>query len=313
MKKIIISIVLLLLSVACTKADYVDISKFFFSDSQKKEFELKIENISKEIEKGNNVTENRIEKAKLLLWLHKFKIALNELESKDMPDNNPEVLFMKGFIYFEIGNDQKALDNLMILEKMKCNIDSKKKLIVEKRIRLLNSIAQNKKIAQPKWQELSNNKNCYVWNPHPKMQETVEWSGNCKNGKIDGEGVLKWNDYTLHGKAKEGFIEGSMNILYDDGTKFAGNMMKSEISGRGQWIYSSGVVFDVEYSKDLSQQIVKGRYIFPNGSKYEGNFFNERPDESGQAWCADGKNTQFIIVRREVDDRIWDIFFNCKK
>lgn len=313
MKNLIILMFLSLLSVACTKTDYVDMSKFFFSDSQKKEFELKIENISKEIERGNDVIENRIEKAKLLLWLHKFKAALNELESKDMPNNNPEVLFMKGFIYFEIGNDQRALDNLMILEKMKVNIDSKKKRIVEKRIRLLNSITQNKEIVQPKWQEVSNNKNCYVWNPHPKMQETVEWSGNCKNGKIDGEGVLKWNDYTLHGKAKEGFIEGSMNILYDDGTKFAGNMMKSEISGTGQWIYSSGVVFDVEYSKDLSQQIVKGRYIFPNGNKYEGNFFNERPDESGQAWCADGKNTQFIIVRREVDDRIWDIFFNCKK
>ncbi len=313
MKKIIISIVLLLLSVACTKADYVDMSKFFFSDSQKKEFELKIENISKEIEKGNNVTENRIEKAKLLLWLHKFKTALNELESKNMPDNNPEILFMKGFIYFETGNDRKALDNLLILEKMKGNLDSKKKRILEKRIRLLNSITQDKEIVQPKWQELSNNKNCYVWNPHPKMEESVEWNGICKNGKIEGEGILKWNDYTLHGKANEGFIEGSIKILYDDGTKFTGNMTKSEIGGTGQWIYSSGVVFDVEYSKDLSQQIVKGRYIFPDGSKYEGKFFNERPDESGNAWCPNGKSTQFIIVRREVDDRIWDIFFNCKK
>ena len=57
----------MLLSVACTKVDYVDMSKFFFSDSQKKEFELKIENISKEIEKGSNVVENRIEKARLLM------------------------------------------------------------------------------------------------------------------------------------------------------------------------------------------------------------------------------------------------------
>ena len=31
-----------------------------------------------------------------------------------------------------------------------------------------------------------------IYNPQPKENETVKWSGNCVNGYADGSGKLEW-------------------------------------------------------------------------------------------------------------------------
>ena len=33
---------------------------------------------------------------------------------------------------------------------------------------------------------------CKVWDPMPQQNETVSWSGSCKNGLAQGRGVLQW-------------------------------------------------------------------------------------------------------------------------
>ena len=33
---------------------------------------------------------------------------------------------------------------------------------------------------------------CRVWNPNPTAQESVSWSGSCKDGFAQGEGVVQW-------------------------------------------------------------------------------------------------------------------------
>lgn len=35
-------------------------------------------------------------------------------------------------------------------------------------------------------------KGCKVWNAHPLGDESVAWSGSCKDGYADGPGVLQW-------------------------------------------------------------------------------------------------------------------------
>ncbi|MDY0117217.1 MAG: hypothetical protein RBR59_06560 [Sulfurimonadaceae bacterium] len=42
----------------------------------------------------------------------------------------------------------------------------------------------------PQW--LSDENNCKVYNPCPSETESIEWDGKCKNGKIEGQGILKW-------------------------------------------------------------------------------------------------------------------------
>ncbi len=40
------------------------------------------------------------------------------------------------------------------------------------------------------WQHLGNHENCVAWNPYPQDGETLIWTGECVNGKAEGEGEL---------------------------------------------------------------------------------------------------------------------------
>ena len=42
------------------------------------------------------------------------------------------------------------------------------------------------------WIEVGNRPGCYLWNPNPKPEETVTWSGTCVNGKASGKGRTEW-------------------------------------------------------------------------------------------------------------------------
>ncbi|MDP2755165.1 MAG: hypothetical protein Q8P40_12360 [Nitrospirota bacterium] len=44
--------------------------------------------------------------------------------------------------------------------------------------------------AEPNW--ITTDKGCKVWNPFPKPNESVTWSGECVDGKAHGYGVLQW-------------------------------------------------------------------------------------------------------------------------
>ena len=50
--------------------------------------------------------------------------------------------------------------------------------------------------AHPDW-ITATNQPCKIWNPEPQPNESVTWSGECKDGYASGEGVLRW---TLNGK-----------------------------------------------------------------------------------------------------------------
>ena len=52
------------------------------------------------------------------------------------------------------------------------------------------------------WMELTNQPECYVWNPDLKEEETVTWSGACSGGFAQGTGTLIWN-YSQWRKYKE--------------------------------------------------------------------------------------------------------------
>src|SRR5262245_58192243 len=41
---------------------------------------------------------------------------------------------------------------------------------------------------------------CRVWNPDPVPNESIKWSGACKNGLAEGHGRLEWFD---NGKSQE--------------------------------------------------------------------------------------------------------------
>ena len=58
----------------------------------------------------------------------------------------------------------------------------------------------------------------------------------------------------------------------------------------------------------VENQIVSGRWIFPNGTYYEGNFTNNKPNEKGRWYfgngnVVDGSYKQTVIPNEDPDDK----------
>ena len=49
------------------------------------------------------------------------------------------------------------------------------------------------KPATPDW-ITTTNKPCKVWNPNPEPNESVTWTGPCKDGYANGKGILFWTE-----------------------------------------------------------------------------------------------------------------------
>jgi hypothetical protein len=97
------------------------------------------------------------------------------------------------------------------------------------------------------------------------------YSGNWKNGKAEGKGILKYKDGGVYsGDWKDGKAEGIGTMVYADGSKYEGSWKASVAHGLGTMydvdgsiIYSgmwnNGKMVDVSYSteKNLAQKTVK--------------------------------------------------------
>jgi hypothetical protein len=46
---------------------------------------------------------------------------------------------------------------------------------------------------KPDW-ITTTNQPCKVWNPEPQPDESVTWSGDCKDGLATGKGSLRWTE-----------------------------------------------------------------------------------------------------------------------
>lgn len=101
---------------------------------------------------------------------------------------------------------------------------------------------------------------CKVWNDLQYRQGTVTWSGNCKYGLADDEGILVWS-YTEDGKPVE--------------ARFEGEMKAGDMNGRGTFVWPNGDRYEGEFSKGLMHGY--GEYAWANGRRYEGEFSRGRP------------------------------------
>ncbi|HEX3486370.1 MAG TPA: hypothetical protein VHT51_15000 [Micropepsaceae bacterium] len=86
--------------------------------------------------------------------------------------------------------------------------------------------AQPEKSATPDWITASN-KPCKVWNPEPQADESVTWSGACKDGYATGRGVLRWTengkpDMVFDGEYANGKRNGHGTIITPDGKRVEG-------------------------------------------------------------------------------------------
>ena len=87
-------------------------------------------------------------------------------------------------------------------------------------------MAQADKPAPPDW-ITATNQPCKIWNPQPQPDESVTWSGACKDGYASGQGVLKWTengkpDVEYEGGYQNGKRNGHGVMITPDGKRVEG-------------------------------------------------------------------------------------------
>jgi hypothetical protein len=109
---------------------------------------------------------------------------------------------------------------------------------------------------------------CKIANPFPQPKETVTWSGGCKNGLADGEGVMQW------------FIDGKPLDRYE------GSVQEGWAEGKGT-LEREGGRYAGEWKRSMQNGV--GRYDAPDGSWYEGQWKDGKPHGQGQYQTPDGR------------------------
>jgi hypothetical protein len=116
---------------------------------------------------------------------------------------------------------------------------------------------------------IADERGCKAANPFPQLEESITWSGACKDGFADGEGVLV---FLLRGR---------------EHSRFTGTLVLGWAQGRGVLQFPDGSKYQGEWAK--SQENGQGRREWPDGSWYEGAWKDGQPHGQGEYRRPDGR------------------------
>ena len=136
---------------------------------------------------------------------------------------------------------------------------------------------------------------CRIANPEPRPNERATWSGGCRNGYADGDGVLQW----IEDDQPQSRYEGHMTVGRPDGhgvyvyaeshTRFEGEFRNGRRHGRGTLTQSYGTRVTGLWDKGvLLEEHVEAEN--PNGYRYVGGWHNMRPQGRGEVTYDDGSH-----------------------
>ena len=154
---------------------------------------------------------------------------------------------------------------------------------------------------------------CTVWDPLPVPDETVRWTGSCKDGKASGAGMLtifkagaqvernegefvdgkqtghgvrRNSDGRYIGSFKDGLFDGTGLYVASTGMRYEGEWKGGNIEGRGKLSFSSGLRYEGQFRANTYSGV--GSMIFPNGSRYDGEYLLSAPNGTGVYRTASG-------------------------
>ena len=115
---------------------------------------------------------------------------------------------------------------------------------------------------------------CKIANPSPKPNETVTWTGECKDGFAEGTGVMQWFEDKQAGPRYEGTLahgalSGQGKLTLPDGSTYEGGWLDGRQSGQGTLRAS-------------------------DGGSYEGGWKNGKPDGHGVMHAATGETVDGV-------------------
>jgi hypothetical protein len=119
-------------------------------------------------------------------------------------------------------------------------------------------------------------KGCLVWNPYPQSEETITWSGPCRDGMASGTGELQWyragiKDSNYNGDMVAGKYDGK-GISIDSKGRYEGDFVAGKRTGYGTMAYLNGNRYTGEWLDGAGSG--NGKVTYPNGSSYEGGWLN---------------------------------------
>ena len=100
---------------------------------------------------------------------------------------------------------------------------------------VMSGAAAQPQKSKPDW-ITATNQPCKLWNPEPRPDESVTWSGDCKDGLATGKGVLKWTedgkpDVEFDGEYRNGKRNGPGVLIAPDGDRVEGVWVDDNLLG----------------------------------------------------------------------------------
>jgi hypothetical protein len=115
---------------------------------------------------------------------------------------------------------------------------------------------------------------CSAWNPYPTEGESITWSGGCRDGHLDGRGVLEWHyDGRVVERYDGEFRDGRQvgHGTYDngvDGRHYEGDFRAGRLTGRGVMTWRDGARYDGDFVDGRAHG--EGTYLDARGNRFTG-------------------------------------------
>jgi hypothetical protein len=154
---------------------------------------------------------------------------------------------------------------------------------------------------------------CTAWDPLPVPDETIGWTGACKDGKASGPGVLTILKAGVQVERNEGeFVDGKQTgpgVRRNPSGRYAGNFKDGLFDGKGVYVGANGMRYDGEWKNGNLEGYGKltfasglryeghfrantyngfGSMVFPNGGRYDGEYLLSTPHGAGVYKAANG-------------------------
>lgn len=118
-------------------------------------------------------------------------------------------------------------------------------------------------------------KRCEAVQPTAAGDESIEWSGPCRAGKMFGKGVMTWRLggdklREFEGELANGLPQGKGVLEWNDGRRFEGTFVAGEPMGPGLLSFINGDRFEGAVVSGLPEG--RGRFVRGNGDRYEATF-----------------------------------------
>ncbi|MFC7514461.1 hypothetical protein ACFQUU_05545 [Herbaspirillum sp. GCM10030257] len=124
----------------------------------------------------------------------------------------------------------------------------------------------------------------------PSTSPATESAGIPDTASATGRKTYRHADQTMTGDftadPSTGLVSGKGQIVWNNGDRFDGTLVKGSKEGKGQFVWSNGQRYNGDWARNEPNG--RGTLVFANGNRYEGDIRNGLPDGRGVLVFSDG-------------------------